>query len=131
MGVQQQVQRMVPETTTVQVPQQTWEMVAVQVPRMVPQETVEMVPQTTTEMVATQVPRTVVQEVQTHTVPQVSYQQYQTMSQPMTMAAAPTTSYAAPITYGGYTGGSIIGGGITGGFTGGSIIGGGFGGRIY
>merc|ERR1711977_166887 len=96
------------------------------------------VPQTTTEMVATQVPRTVVQEVQTHTVPQVSYQQYQTMSQPMTMAAAPTTSYAAPttsiaapITYGGYTGGSIIGGGITGGFTGGSIIGGGFGGRIY
>merc|ERR1712124_206557 len=121
--VQQQVQRMVPETTTVQVPQTTTEMVAVQVPRMVPQETVEMIPQTTTEMVATQVPRTVVQEVQTHTVPQVTYQQYQTMSQPMTMPAA------QPVQYGGYTGvtgGSIVGGyGGYGGITGGSIIGGG------
>merc|ERR1719191_2495683 len=116
------VQRMIPETTTVQVPQTTTEMVAVHVPRMVPQETVEMVPQQTTEMVATQVPRQVVQEIQTHTVPQVSYQQYQTMSQPMTMNAAPTTSYAAPTTYGGY-GGGIVGGSIGG--YGGGIVGGG------
>merc|ERR1711959_671725 len=92
--VQHQVQRMVPETTTVQVPQQTMEPVQIQVPRMVPQQTTVMVPQQTTEMVQTQVPRTVVQEVQTHTVPQVSYQQYQTTSQPMTMSGAPTTSYA-------------------------------------
>merc|ERR1711896_119220 len=90
--VQQQVQRMVPETTTVQVPQTTTEMVPIQVPRMIPQETVEMVPQTTTEMVATQVPRQVIQEVQTHTVPQVKYQQYQTVSQPMTMNSAPMTT---------------------------------------
>merc|ERR1711904_696478 len=101
--------------------------------------TTVMVPQTTTEMVATQVPRTVTQEGQTHTVPQVSYQQYQTVSQPMPMPAAPvTTSIAAPTTmampttsivaapttmamptttYPGYTGGSIVGG--YGGFTGG------------
>merc|ERR1712118_358201 len=42
--VAQQVQRMVPETTTVQVPQQTMEPVTVQVPRMTPQETTVMVP---------------------------------------------------------------------------------------
>merc|ERR1719160_455582 len=106
---------MVPETTTIQVPQQTMEPVQIQVPRMVPQQYTTMVPQTTTEMVQTQVPRQVVQEVQTHTVPQVSYQQYQTMSQPMTMGAASTTSYAAPTTYGGTIGGSMIGGGIVGG----------------
>merc|ERR1711977_295485 len=106
------------ETVQQQVPQQTTEMVAIQVPRMIPQETVQMVPQTTTEMVQTQVPRQVVQEIQTHTVPQVQYQQYQTVSQPMTMQqqpmttmaqpmttmAAPTISYAAPTTYGGYGG---------------------------
>merc|ERR1719409_566423 len=67
---------------------------------MIPQETVEMVPQTTTEMVEVKVARQVVQNVQTHTVPMTSYQQYQTVSEPMTMPAAQpvTTSYAAPTT---------------------------------
>merc|ERR1719313_1654644 len=85
-------------------------------------------------MVATQVPRTIMQEVETR----VEYQQYQQVSQPYTMAAQPvmqqpvmqaapmttmampTTTMAMPTTgyttgypttgYGGYTGGSIIGG---------------------
>merc|ERR1712124_177470 len=86
--VSQQVQRMVPERTTIQVPQQTMEPVTVQVPRQVPQETTVMVPQTTTEMVEVQVPRQVVQEVQTHTVPVTSYETYQTVSEPMTMPVA-------------------------------------------
>merc|ERR1711896_99763 len=122
--VAQQVQRMVPERTTIQVPQQTMEQVQIQVPRQVPQEVTVMVPQTTTEMVEVQVPRQVVQEVQTHSVPMTSYETYQTVSQPMTMPAqqtyaAPTTSYAAPATtYAAPTYGTSMIGGYTPGYTG-------------
>jgi uncharacterized membrane protein len=104
------------------------EPVQIQVPRMVPQEHTVMVPQHHTEHVQIQVPRQVVQEVQTHTVPQVSYQQYQTTSAPMTMNAAPTTAYAAPTTS--YAAPTTYGGSMVGGFGGGMSIGG-FGGRVF
>merc|ERR1739845_90062 len=102
----------------------TYETVATQVPKMVPQETTVMVPQTTTEMVATQVPKIIAQEVETVTEPVVQYRQYQrelapttsygapvqtavqqtyaaptTYAAPATTYAAPTMSYAAPTTY--------------------------------
>merc|ERR1712118_424712 len=101
--VQQQVERQVPETVMIQVPQTTTEMVATQVPRMIPQETVEMVPQTTTEMVATQVPRTIAQEVETYTEtftrPGRTYETYGAPQQVVvgveeTIAAPVATTYA-------------------------------------
>merc|ERR1719310_1620080 len=95
--VQQQVQRMVPETTTIQVPQQTMEPVQIQVPRMIPQETTVMVPQQTTEMVATQVPRQVIQEVVTEQIPMTSYQTQQYTTEPRyTGLTMPQQTYAAP-----------------------------------
>merc|ERR1719359_1469073 len=80
-------QTMVPDFTTVQVPQQTMEPVQIQVPRQIPQQTTVMVPQTTTEMVEIQVPRQIVQDVQM----QVQYETFQQMSEPYTVQGQPYT----------------------------------------
>merc|ERR1712193_136885 len=97
------VQRMVPETVQIQVPQTTYETQTIQVPKMVPQETTVMVPQTTTEMVETQVPKIITQEVETVVEPVVSYRQYQRQLEPTTSYGAPVQTavqqtYAAPAT---------------------------------
>merc|ERR1711937_665309 len=103
--------RMVPETTTIQVPQTTMEAQTIQVPKMVPQQETIMVPQTTTEMQQIQVPKQIIQEIETtQQVREVGVQ----YGAPTTSYAAPTTSYAAPTTYAApMTTGSFIGGGTT------------------
>merc|ERR1712224_1026542 len=118
--VQIQVPRQVPQQTTVMVPQTTTEMVEMQVPRQIVQDVVQQVQYQTYETLSE--PYTVQGQAEyVRTLPgqqQVSYGQAMPMTQtamPMSYGTAMPMSYgtAMPTTsYGGFTGGSVIGGGM-------------------